>query len=63
MGIIMTVCTGFNYVTTEKVIDVGPDNISKEKNHPLRWKSIVGLMIVAGGVIVIEDSNRKKRRA
>lgn len=61
MGITMTVCTGFNYVTSEKLVEMGPVKINKEKNHPLKWKSFLGLVIVGAGVIVIEDSNRKKR--
>ena len=32
-GIIMVAYTGFNYVTTEKVVDIGPVQISKEKNN------------------------------
>jgi len=63
MGITMTVCTGFNYINTDKLDGISPVKINKEKNHPLHWKSILGLMIVAGGVIVIEDSNRQKRSA
>ncbi|MBC7845141.1 MAG: hypothetical protein H7Y10_01455 [Flavobacterium sp.] len=63
MGITMTVCTGFNYVTNENIVEMGSAKISKEKNHPLQWKPIIGLMIIVGGVIIIEDSNRKKRRS
>ncbi len=63
MGITMTVCTGFNYITSEKLVEMDSVKINKEKNHPLKWKSILGLMIVGAGVIVIEDSNRKKRNA
>ena len=35
IGILMTIYTGFNYVTTEKVVDIGPIQINKEENHPV----------------------------
>lgn len=63
VGIVMTVYTGFNYTTTKKVVDIGPIKINKEKNHPVQWKPILGLVIIVGGVIVIEGNNRKKKRA
>jgi uncharacterized membrane protein YdcZ (DUF606 family) len=59
LGIIMTIYTGFNIVTTEKVVDIGPIQINKEENHPLKWKPIVGMLIVAAGVVLILKDNRK----
>jgi hypothetical protein len=29
--------TGFNYVTTEKVVDIGPIEINKQQSHPVQW--------------------------
>ena len=37
IGIMMVAYTGFNYITTEKVVDLGPIQINKEKNHPVQW--------------------------
>lgn len=60
LGIIMTIYTGFNIVTTEKVVDLGPIEINKEKNHPMQWKPIVGMLIVAvGGIIILKDGSKK----
>ncbi len=53
LGIIMIVYTGFNYVTTEKVIDLGPIEINKDKNHFIGWSPIVGIVLLAAGVIVL----------
>lgn len=61
IGIIMTVYTGFNYETTEKVVDLGPIEINKKQNHPLQWKPIFGMLIVAlGGVLVIKADRTKR---
>lgn len=62
IGIIMTVYTGFNYVTTEKVVDLGPIEINKKENHPLQWKPIVGMLIVAAGGILVIKSDRTKSK-
>lgn len=53
IGIIMIVYTGFNYVTTEKVVDLGPIQINAEKNHPVQWSPIVGAVMLVGGVILL----------
>ena len=42
IGIIMMAYTGFNYVTTEKVVDIGPIEINAEKNHTVQWPPLVG---------------------
>ncbi|WP_281298325.1 hypothetical protein [Flavobacterium limnophilum] len=60
IGIMMTVYTGFNYVTTEKVVDLGPIEINKKENHPLQWKPVLGMLIVAvGGILVIKAGRTK----
>lgn len=49
----MIVYTGFNYVTTEKVVDLGPIEINAEKNHPVQWSPIVGVLLIVGGIAVV----------
>ena len=53
IGILMMIYTGFNYVTKEKVVDLGPIEISAEKNHPVEWSPIVGLVLLIGGVAIL----------
>lgn len=58
IGVIMTVYTGFNYRTTEKVVDIGPIEINKEKSNPVQWTPIMGVVIVVvGSVLVIKDGS------
>jgi uncharacterized membrane protein YidH (DUF202 family) len=61
IGIIMSIYTGFNYVTTEKVVDLGPIQINKEQNHPVQWAPIIGVIVLAvGSILVITGSNKKQ---
>jgi hypothetical protein len=59
IGIIMIAYTGFNIVTTKKVVDVGPIQVNKEENHPVEWSPIVGVVLLAGGIVVVAMDKRK----
>ncbi|MGV8945598.1 MAG: hypothetical protein ACOH1N_04160 [Lutibacter sp.] len=59
VGILMIIYTGFNYVTTEKVVDLGPMQMSVEKNNPVQWSPIVGVVLLVGGLVIVA-TNRKK---
>ena len=58
IGILMMIYTGFNYVTTEKVVDLGPIKINKEKNHPVEWSPIIGAVLLVGGIVIIVSSKK-----
>jgi len=51
IGLIMTVWRGFNYVTRERVVDVGPVHINADKSHPVQWSPILGGVILAAGIV------------
>ena len=53
IGIIMMIYTGFNFITTKKVVDLGPIKINKEENHPVQWSPIVGVVFLVGGIIIV----------
>ena len=49
-GLLMTLYTGFTYVTKEKVVDLGELEITKDDQHTVIWQPYVGI-----GVMVIDD--------
>lgn len=53
IGILMMIYTGFNYVTTERVVNLGPIKINAEKNHPIQWSPIVGAVLLVGGIVLV----------
>ena len=59
IGLIMTVITGFNLVTTKKVVDLGPIDIKKEQSHPVQWSPIVGGILLVGGIIIVIAGGNK----
>jgi uncharacterized membrane protein YidH (DUF202 family) len=58
IGIIMIAYTGFNFVTTEKVVDLGPIEINQEKNHPVQWSPIIGGVLLVGGIVIIATGKK-----
>jgi len=58
IGIIMILYTGFNYVTTKKVVDLGPIQINSEKNHPVQWSPIIGVVLLVGGLVIIVSGKK-----
>lgn len=58
IGVIMMIYTGFNYVTTEKVVDLGPLKINAEKNHPVQWSPIVGVVLLVGGIVIVATGKK-----
>jgi len=59
VGILMIVYTGFSYVTTEKVVDFGPMEMSMEESHPVQWSPIVGVILLVGGIVIIAMDRKK----
>ncbi|MFO7673826.1 MAG: hypothetical protein R6V74_08975 [Lutibacter sp.] len=59
IGILMMIYTGFSYVTTEKVIDMGPMQMSVEKDNPVQWSPIIGAVLLVGGIVLVVIDKKK----
>ena len=59
VGLLMTLYTGFTYITKEKVVDLGPLEITKDNQHTINWQPYVGIgvMVFGGAVLLL---SRKK---
>lgn len=59
VGLLMTVYTGFTYITKEKVVDIGDLEITKDNSHTVNWQPYVGVgaMVIGAGVLLL---GRKK---
>jgi hypothetical protein len=49
----MLAFTGFNLITTNKVVDLGPIKINTEENHPVEWSPVIGAILLAGGIVIV----------
>jgi hypothetical protein len=59
IGIFMIAYTGLGLITTEKIVDLGPIQISKENKHPLQWSPILGAVLLISGVTVLIVGRKK----
>ena len=55
----MIAYTGLGLITTEKIVDLGPIQISKENKHPLQWSPILGAVLLISGVTVLIVGRKK----
>lgn len=60
IGVLMTVITGFNLITKEKVVDLGTIEISKKESTPVYWSPITGMVLAGAGLVILALSSRKK---
>lgn len=60
VGIVMMAFTGFKYMTTDKIVDLGPIQIEKDRNHFVQWPPIIGLIILSVGIITLVVGNKMK---
>ncbi|MEQ1585898.1 MAG: hypothetical protein ABL895_08480 [Cyclobacteriaceae bacterium] len=60
IGIVMTIFTGFNLVTKEKVVDLGSVEISTNKKTPIYWSPITGGVLAMAGVLLIALGRKAK---
>ena len=52
IGLLMTLYTGFTYVTREKIVDIGNVEISADKDNTASWSPFIGVgIMVLGGVV------------
>ncbi|HLT42806.1 MAG TPA: hypothetical protein VKZ95_08890 [Sphingobacteriaceae bacterium] len=59
LGIIMLIWTGFSYTKKEKVVDIGPVEISADKQESVNWPSYAGGILLVGGIILLLVDKRR----
>ncbi len=58
-GLMMTVYTGFNYVTKEGLVDFGNFELTKESDHKVYWEPYIGIGIMVIGGIMLTPGRTK----
>jgi len=53
IGIVAFAYGGFSFTTTEKVAEIGPLKVEKEKTRSLPLPPVLGALALAGGVILL----------
>jgi hypothetical protein len=59
IGIIAFAYQGITYTTREKVVDLGPIQVSADKTRTLPLPPIVGGIALVGGIVLLVMGNKK----
>jgi hypothetical protein len=60
-GVIALSVGGFSFTTREKVAEVGPVEVTTQRQRSLPLSPILGGLAIASGVVLIVASSRKAR--
>lgn len=55
IGVLITLFSGFTFVTKKKVVDIGSLEITKDEKHRIPWSPIVGgvVILIGGGMLIM----------
>jgi hypothetical protein len=59
VGVVVFAYQGITYTTREKVVDLGPIQMTAEKTKTLPLPPILGAIALAGGIVLLVVGNRK----
>jgi len=59
IGIVALAYQGITYTTREKVVDIGPIQMTAEKTKTLPLPPIVGGIALVGGIVLLVMGNRR----
>ncbi len=59
IGIVSFAYQGITYKTKEKVVDIGPVEVTSEKTKTLPLPPIVGAVALVGGIVLLITDRRK----
>jgi hypothetical protein len=62
LGALAVAYQGFSYVTREKIIDVGPVEVSAEKQKTVFLPPVLGAIVLVTGVALLLTSSRRAKR-
>jgi hypothetical protein len=59
IGVVVFTYQGITYTTREKVVDLGPIQMTAEKTKTLPLPPILGAIALVGGIVLLVVGNRK----
>ena len=58
VGVLVVGYQGFTYVTRDKVIDLGPVQVTKEKHKTVYLPPVLGAVALAAGIVLLVSGSR-----
>ena len=62
IGLGLTIFTTVQFFSKEKVVDIGPIEITREKPHDISWSPLIGIAVmgIGGGMFLWKASKRRQ---
>lgn len=60
LGVMLLLWTGFTYTKKEKIIDIGPIQVSADKEKSVNWPPYLGGAILVIGIVVLLIPQKNK---
>ena len=59
LGLALTIFTATRFFTTEKVIDIGKVEITRQMPHDFSWPPMIGIVVIGiGGIVLLQNSKK-----
>jgi len=59
-GTVMLIWSGISFTKKEKVVEVGPLQVSVDKKQQLTWPPYLGGVLIVGGIVLVLTDKRRR---
>jgi hypothetical protein len=59
LGVLAVGYQGLTYVTREKVVDLGPIEVTKEEHKTIPLPPVIGAIVLVGGIALLLTNSRR----
>lgn len=59
-GILMLLFRNISFTREEKLIDIGPIEVSKNEKKTIDWPNYAGIIAVVGGLVILLSAKKKQ---
>ena len=63
LGVVALAYQGFTYTTRETVVDLGPIQVTGDRQNTVPLQPVLGIVAVAGGLALVYGGSRQGRAA
>ncbi len=59
LGAILLIWTGFTYTKKEKIVDLGPIQVSADREKTVNWPPYAGGVVLLAGIVILVTAKNK----
>lgn len=59
LGAVLLIWTGFTYTKKEKIVDLGPIQVSADREKSVNWPPYAGGIVLLAGIVILVTAKNK----